>query len=56
MSLFDELIEALPELTLEDFASESGTILLQDDSDGAGPYIAKWEYDQPIPDGFKLGK
>jgi hypothetical protein len=56
MSLFDELMNALPELTSEDFATESGTILLQDDSDGLGAYIAKWDYDQPIPDGFKLGK
>jgi hypothetical protein len=56
MSLFDELIKTLPELTLQDFAAESGTILLQDNSDGAGPYIAKWEYELPIPDGYKLGK
>jgi hypothetical protein len=33
-----------------------GTIILQDDSDGVGPYIAKWEYSKPIPDGLTLGK
>lgn len=56
MSLYDDLIAILPKLSIKDFAAESGTILLQDDSDGAGPYIAKWEYELPIPDGFKLGK
>lgn len=56
MSLYDDLIAALPELTNEDFDCQSGTILLQDDSDGQGAYIAKWEYEKPIPKGFKLGK
>lgn len=56
MSLYDDLINALPELTEADFAPKIGTILLQDDSDGDGAYIAKWDYDKPIPNGFKLGK
>ena len=34
----------------------NGTIILQNDSDGAGAYIAKWEYSKPIPDGLTLGK
>jgi hypothetical protein len=55
MGLYEQLVEALPELTLEDFAP-GGSIVLQDDSDGQGPYIAKWDYEQPIPDGFALGK
>jgi len=30
--------------------------LLQDDSDGNGAYIAKWEYSKPLPEGMKVGK
>jgi hypothetical protein len=55
-SLFEQLLDACPELTESDFNINSGTILLQDDSDGKGAYIAKWEHSLPIPDGFKLGK
>lgn len=56
MSLYEDLIEALPELTSEDFDPRSGSITLRDDSDGLGAYIDKWEYLKPIPKGFKLGK
>jgi hypothetical protein len=56
VSLFEELKTALPELNNDDFNPISGTILLVDDSDGLGPYIEKWNYSKPIPDGFKLGK
>jgi len=56
MSLYDELLEALPELTENDFYPISGSIVLQNDSDGLGDYIAKWEYSKPIPSGFTLGK
>lgn len=56
MSIFEQLIEALPELTSDDFHPIRGTILVQDDSDGKGAYIAKWEYNKPLPKGFKLGK
>ena len=55
MSLFQDLKEALPELTNKDFGI-MGSIVLQDDSDGLGAYIAKWDYSKPIPEGFKLGK
>ena len=55
MTLYDEIIAALPELTFADFA-KNGTIELQDDSDGQGAYIAKWEYSKAIPNGLKLGK
>ena len=55
MSLYDEIIEVYPELTAEDF-THRGSIVLRDDSDGAGQYIEKWEYSKPIPDGLKLGK
>lgn len=57
MSLYESLLKAYPELSDQNdprFWSE--TIVLQDDSDGKGAYIAKWDYEKPIPQGFKLGK
>ena len=40
-----EKIKALyPELTPEDFFGRNATIILQNDSDGRGDYIAKWEH------------
>jgi len=59
MELIDKIIEVYGELAENDFAAfapEKGLILLQDDSDGVGAYIAKWEYSKPIPAGLKLGK
>lgn len=54
-SLYQKIVEKYPEL---DAGIEfiNGTIILQNDSDGAGDYIAKWEYSKPIPEGLKLGK
>ena len=54
MSLYDEIVAVYSELTSEDF-NVNGSIQLRDDGDGI-QYIAKWEYDQPIPAGLKLGK
>ena len=55
MSLYESIIETYPEL--EDSRSfANGTIILQDDGDELGAYIAKWEYSKPIPKGLKLGK
>jgi hypothetical protein len=54
MSLFDDIIAIYPELTVEDFYPRSGSIRLQ--NDGNGDYIAKWEYNKPIPEGLTLGK
>lgn len=56
MALYENLIAALPELTEADFAPITGTIVLQNDSDGIGDYISKWEYSKPVPNGFKVGK
>ena len=57
MALYDDLIEALPELADKpDEFLINGSINLRDDADGLGAYIAKWEYSKPIPAGFKLGK
>lgn len=55
MSLYEQIIEALPELE-NSLAFENGEIILQDDSDGLGAYIAVWNYSKPLPDGFKIGK
>ena len=52
--MLETILESYPELTGKDFL-ENG-IVLQDDSDGLGAYIAQWEYSKPIPDGLKLGK
>jgi hypothetical protein len=42
--LYDKLISLYPFLTEADFSPPTGTILLQNDSDGKGDYIAKWEH------------
>ena len=42
--LYDKIKSIYPELTPFDFAASCGTILLQNDSDGKGDYIAKWEH------------
>ena len=41
--LIDQIKSIYPSLTDEDF-SPRGTIQLQNDSDGKGDYIAKWEH------------
>lgn len=55
-TLFFQLVEIYPELTSSDFDPYFGTIELRDDADGNGAYISKWNYSQPIPKGYKLGK
>jgi len=42
--LYDKIISLYPELTVADFFPITGTIKLQNDSDGKGDYIAKWEH------------
>ena len=44
MTLYDKIIVLYPELTVQDFMPDIGTIQLQNDSDGKGDYIAKWEH------------
>jgi XkdW protein len=44
MTLYDKIIALYPELTDKDFVGYESTILLQNDSDGKGDYIAKWEH------------
>jgi hypothetical protein len=54
-SIYQIIIEAYPEL---ESSSEfiNGSILLQNDSDGKGDYIAKWDYAKPLPEGLTIGK
>ena len=55
MELWEKILSAYPELTQEVFYP-NGSIELQDNADGFGAYIAKWEYSKPIPEGLHLGK
>ena len=41
MTLYDKLIQIYPSLTMQDFMT---VITLQNDSDGKGDYIVKWEH------------
>ena len=41
MTLFDKIMAIYPSLTEQDFLT---VITLQNDSDGKGDYIAKWEH------------
>ena len=43
MTLYEKIKSIYPELTDADFDLR-GTITLQNDSDGKGDYIAKWEH------------
>ena len=52
MELFTEITKVYPELTWLDFWHD-GVIALQNDSDGTGDYIAKWEYSKPVPASLK---
>lgn len=42
MNLYEKIISLYPELETFDFLM--GSIQLQNDSDGRGDYIAKWEH------------
>jgi hypothetical protein len=55
MQLWEKIIAAYPEINPTDNFRDLG-IYLQDDADGNGAFIAKWEYAKAIPDGLKLGK
>jgi hypothetical protein len=44
MNIIEKIKSIYPELTDADFLPITGTILLQNDSDGKGDYIAKWNH------------
>lgn len=49
MGLYEKILKIYPDLSEKDFLPSTGTILIQDDSDGNGQYIAKWvhQFTQP---------
>lgn len=53
MGLYETIIDVYPELIELNFEK---LVVLQDDSDGQGSYIAAWNYSKPIPKGLTLGK
>jgi hypothetical protein len=44
MTLVEKIKTIYPELTVEDFFPGKGTIIIQNDSDGKGDYIALWNH------------
>ncbi len=51
MALYENIITAYPELS-DSKAFIDGTIILQNDGDGLGDYIAEWNYEKPKPKGL----
>ena len=49
MTLYEKLKQLYPSLIDADFDPLKGVIRLQNDSDGKGDYIAKWEHTLPRP-------
>jgi hypothetical protein len=44
MTLYEKIITIYPTLKQEDFMPFTGTIMLQNDSDGKGDYIKEWNH------------
>ena len=44
MTLYDKILAVRPNLTADDFAPTTGTIMLQNDSNGKGDYIKEWNH------------
>ena len=44
MTLSEKIMLMYPEITYSDFIGIGATISIQNDSDGKGDYIAKWEH------------
>jgi hypothetical protein len=42
--MIEKIMALYPELVIGDFHPVRGTIIVRDDSDGKGQYIAKWEH------------
>jgi len=49
MNLYEQILKIYPNLSEQDFLPNVGSILIQDDSNGKGQYIAKWENNLPCP-------
>lgn len=44
MTLYEKILILFPSITADDFYPDTGTILLQNDSDGKGDYIKYWNH------------
>lgn len=44
MTLYEKIFALYPALAPDDFVPFSGTIVLQNDSDGRGDYIKEWTH------------
>ena len=44
MTLYEKITTLYTELTDADFTPDTGTIMLQNDSDGRGDYIREWNH------------
>ena len=44
MTLLEKIKQLRPNLTEDDFLPDTGTIMLQNDSDGKGDYIKSWNH------------
>jgi hypothetical protein len=44
VTLYEKITTLYPSLTNEDFTPDTGTIMLQNDSDGRGDYIREWNH------------
>ena len=55
MHLAEEIKNIYPELQSSDFLGPEKKIMILDEGDGI-EYIAKWDYEKPIPEGLVLGK
>ena len=51
MTLYETIIAAYPELANSAYFMD-GTIILQNDGEGLGDYIAEWNYSKPKPEGL----
>lgn len=49
MSLYEKIMKMYPSLTVADFSLANRTIILQNNSDGQGDYIASWTNELPKP-------
>lgn len=49
-TLYEKVIEAFPELEGNHEVFITQQIILQNDSDGTGDYIRKWDYSSPVPE------
>jgi len=55
MTLYDKIVRIYPTLNPADFYPITGTIVLQNDSDGNGDYIKEWNHSTlPIPTQIQL--